>query len=519
MREPAAAAEMEKVGCRPLRGPPGAAWDVTHAGPGQQARRGGLWKAGRVRILRYIPHATRTINAHPLHPGGRAHRRTMNFRLRDFILYPLAIKRFHDLLLQSQFWSRERLHGWVQERLERSLRLAVQTVPYYRRTLGPHASRFTDYVDRLDLSELPSITKDTVRLHGAELRADSSAVRASVVRTSGTTGTPAEFLVDEPSQILQFASLWRVLNWAGYSFGDRFVDIRRNPSQGAVIKRDRRMNSLVIPVFHFRRENVPLYLEHLQRFNPVLIKSYPSAIDLFCRWLRELGLEYRPRAVLTCAETLFDHQRAVIRDVLQCSLYDFYNHNERAGLISTCERGTYHIHEEYSWIELVGEHGDLAGPGGTGEVVTTTLHNDVMPLIRYRTGDLATRGPDESCGCGRPHAIVARIDGRITDVVVTPDGRHLAGLEHAFMRARGIHRSQIVQETVDEIVVNIVRAPSYSPAEGEQIERGLRSFVGDQMRIRFNYVNAIEPGENGKVQFVISKPGRAAVQPLRPKRA
>ena len=438
----------------------------------------------------------------------------MNFRLRDFVLYPLAINRFHDLLLESQFWSRQRLRGWVQERLDRSLRLAVRTVPYYRRTLGPHQSRFTDYVDRLDLSELPSITKDTVRLHGAELRANSPAVRASVVRTTGTTGTPAEFLVDRPSQILQFASLWRVLNWAGYSFGDRFADIRMIPSRASVIKRDRRMNSLVIPMSHFRRENVPLYLEHLRRFDPVLIKSYPSAIDLFCRWLRELGLEYRPRALLTCAETLLDYQRVVIQEVLGCPMLDFYNQNERAGLISTCERGTYHVHEEYSWIELVGEPGGPAGPDGAGEVVATTLHNDVMPLIRYRTGDLATRGPGHPCRCGRPHATVARIHGRITDVLVTPDGRHLAALEHAFLRARGVHRSQIVQETVDEIVVNIVRAPSYSPAEAEQIERGLRSIVGDEMRIRFNYVDAIEPGENGKVQFLISKPGRAAVHPL-----
>ena len=437
----------------------------------------------------------------------------MNFRLRDFVLYPLAIKRFHDLLLQSQFWSRERLQGWVQERLDRSLRLAVRTVPYYRRTLGPHASRFTEYVDRLDLSELPSITKDTVRLHGAELRAESPAVRPSVVRTSGTTGTPAEFLVDGASNIAQFGSLWRVLNWAGYSFGDRFVDIRRNPSQGPLIRRDWRMNSLVIPVFHFQRENVPLYLEHLRRFNPVLIKSYPSAIDLFCRWLRELGLEYRPRAVLTCAETLLDHQRAVIREVLQCPLFDFYNHNERAGLISTCDHGSYHIHEEYSWMELLTEEGRPAEPGAAGEVVTTTLHNDVMPLIRYRTGDLATRGNGPPCRCGRQHRTVTRINGRITDVIVTPDGRHLGGLEHAFMRARGVHRSQIVQETVEEIVVNIVKAPSYTQADGNQIEHGLRSFVGGEMRIRLNFVDAIQPGENGKVQFVVSKPGRAAAQP------
>jgi phenylacetate-CoA ligase len=108
---------------------------------------------------------------------------------------------------------------------------------------------------------------------------------------------------------------------------------------------------------------------------------------------------------------------------------------------------------------------------------------------------------------------VARITGRVTDVIVTPDGRHLGGLEHAFMRARGVHRSQIVQETVDEIVVNIVKAPSYTRADSELIEQGLRSFVGS-MGIRLQFVDTIEPGENGKVQFVISKPGRESIHRL-----
>jgi phenylacetate-CoA ligase len=133
-----------------------------------------------------------------------------------------------------------------------------------------------------------------------------------------------------------------------------------------------------------------------------------------------------------------------------------------------------------------------------------------MPLIRYRTGDVVTADDGTRCRCGRSLQTVARINGRVTDVIVTPDGRHLAGLEHAFMRARGVHRSQIVQETVDEIVVNIVKAPSYNRSDGELIERGLRTVVGD-MRIRFQYVDTITPGDNGKVQFVISKPGRESM--------
>jgi hypothetical protein len=95
-------------------------------------------------------------------------------------------------------------------------------------------------------------------------------------------------------------------------------------------------------------------------------------------------------------------------------------------------------------------------------------------------------------------------------VIVTPDGRHLAGLEHAFMESPGVRLSQIVQEDVDELQVNIVRGATFSPTDVTRIDAGLRRFVGESMRIRFNFVETIAAGRNGKLQFVVSRPGQAA---------
>src|SRR5829696_3851310 len=97
----------------------------------------------------------------------------MIFRLRDFVFYPAAIKRFHELLMSSESWPRDRLRGWVQERLERTLVHASTRVPYYRRTLAPFRHRFGPMIERLDLSELPSLTKEDVRTHFDELVAEN----------------------------------------------------------------------------------------------------------------------------------------------------------------------------------------------------------------------------------------------------------------------------------------------------------------------------------------------------------
>jgi phenylacetate-CoA ligase len=441
----------------------------------------------------------------------------MIFRLRDFVFYPVPIQRFHHMLTESQYWAPETRRGWVQEQLERTLRHAVKHVPYYKRTLTPFESRFPDMIDRLDLSELPCITKETIRNHYSELCADHDhQYRPVPVHTSGSTGTPATFLLDRRSNISHFASIWRVLNWAGYRFGNRFADLT-----GHVLQNDQlfeyniRLNCLHLSSFNFKKENIPQYVEKLQRFHPSLIKAYPSALDLLCRWMRDLGIHgYHPRAVLTCAESLLDHQRAMIEETLQCPVFDFYNQNERAALISTCEKNRYHIHEEYAYVELVQASNHTAPPSLEGEIITTSFHNEVMPLIRYRTDDLASLDRHPACECGRTYQNIKRIIGRIEDIVVTPDGRYVGRLDAAFKHSPGIRLSQIVQKTVDEVQVNIVKADTYTPTDADTLERELRARLGKVIRIKLNFVAAIPPGKNGKLKFVVSQPGREALQRL-----
>src|SRR5688572_5429947 len=431
----------------------------------------------------------------------------MIFRLRDFAFYPIAIGKFRSLLTESQYWEESRRRGWIQQRLQETLSHAVKNVEFYRKTLSPYKSRFNDMIDRLDLRELPYLTKDAIRNHYHELCADNyQQYRPGVTHTSGSTGTPARFLLDGDSNVSHFASIWRVLNWTGYRFGDRFADMT-----GYVLKDDKlfqsdwRLNCVHLSSFNFKKEHVPLYVSKLKKFQPVLIKAYPSALDLFCRWLREIGVEdYRPKAVLTCAETLLEHQKMVIKDVLDCPVYDFYNQNERAALISTCEHSNYHIHEEYSFVEILGT-GSSSDEENAGPIVATTLHNKAMPLIRYQTNDLATLNNDLPCKCRRTYKTVQKILGRIEDIVITPEGRYVGRLDAAFKYSPGIRMSQVVQESIDKIEVKIVKAASFAQTDIDAIESGLRTRLGSLIKIDYDFVDAIAPGRNGKVQFVVSK--------------
>ena len=76
----------------------------------------------------------------------------------------------------------------------------------------------------------------------------------------------------------------------------------------------------------------------------------------------------------------------------------------------------YHINDAELWVEVVDPDTE-----GYGEVVFTTLTRTTMPLIRYRTKDVA-RMIHEPCPCGRPGLRLSKIVGRADELVVFGGG-------------------------------------------------------------------------------------------------
>jgi phenylacetate-CoA ligase len=84
-----------------------------------------------------------------------------------------------------------------------------------------------------------------------------------------------------------------------------------------------------------------------------------------------------------------------------------------------CEiRAGLHLADDHFLPEIVDPAtGAPLGPGRQGELVLTTLTKRAMPLIRYRTGDITSLAL-EPCRCGRTSARMARIVGRVDDMLI-----------------------------------------------------------------------------------------------------
>ena len=115
-----------------------------------------------------------------------------------------------------------------------------------------------------------------------------------------------------------------------------------------------------------------------------------------------------------------------------------------------------------------------------------------MPLIRYRTEDF-TRPVDLECPCGRKMPLVAPFETRVTGMLVTPNGRVMAYalVNYAFMGLENIRKSQIVQESPEDVVVRLVAAGEFSDTDRRSVIERLEQLMGEGTHVEVELVDDI----------------------------
>ena len=416
-------------------------------------------------------------------------------------------------LARTQWYDAETLAALQAEKLRRIVHYAHEFVPYYRELFDRLGLVPGDIRTPADLRLLPVLDKPVLQRQGERLRSrlylDRQGVEVS--KSSGTTGRPVRIWVDNDCLQIEKAFMWFHRSWAGIGPGDTLaaflgfpvVPVRKTTPPFWV--HDRPENRVMYSVHHLGRRNLPRYADSLASLRPRLVYGYPTAIALVAQYLNAEGRrDIRPDAVITSSETVLPHQRQQIEEAFGCRVMDWYGAAEMIANIVQCERGSYHVKQEYGVVEVLDDAGNPVGPGEEGTLVGTGLNNLAMPLIRYGVGDSVVPAAG-TCPCGRQGPLVERVVGRVEDAVVTPDGRWLTRLDHVFKGVRGVEEAQLVQEAVHELKVRVVRTPAYTSRDEKEITANLRSRLGGGTRLVFDYVDAIPRTAGGKFRFVVSR--------------
>ena len=395
---------------------------------------------------------------------------------------------------------RERLHM-----LSGVVARALSDVPFYRnRGLQKIAFQSLE-----DLGELPLLSKSDVQLAGRELISDAyRGLNLTEIHTGGTTGKPLAVYCN--SDVLQrnYAFFTFFKETAGISDGDRTATFAGRTlvpvNSGAPYwRRNHAANAMLFSSYHIGPSTLPSYVAALGHFKPALIDSYPSSIEPIARYVTAHGItSIRPKVVITSSETLFPEVRALIERAFACRVFDHYGSAEMAALITQCRHGTYHVEPEFGVVELLHD-GRPVRPGEKGEIVATGFINPVMPLIRYRMGDYAIRGNGE-CACGRAGETIERIEGRMDDVIITPEGNLVGRLDPIFKSVASLYETRIVQDRADHLRVEVVASAEFTEKMERELIEQLRARVGPSMQIDVARLESIERTGSGKLRTTVN---------------
>jgi phenylacetate-CoA ligase len=167
--------------------------------------------------------------------------------------------------------------------------------------------------------------------------------------------------------------------------------------------------------------NTPRQAQLLEDLGAEILCCTPSYALSIADHVSEPG-RLQLRAGVFGAEPWTEGLRETIEAALGLKALDIYGLSEVMGPGVSAEcletRDGAHVNEDHFLVEVVDPRSGRPLPDGeVGELVFSTLTKEALPLLRYRTGDLAsvTREP---CGCGRTFARMSRVLGRTDDMLI-----------------------------------------------------------------------------------------------------
>jgi len=319
--------------------------------------------------------------------------------------------------------SRDEIGALQLKRLQSVLRHVYDNVPHYWRKFDA-AGVDPDALSRLeDLAKFPFTTK-------ADLRENYpfgmfAVPIQQIVRThasSGTTGKPTVVGYTK-GDIDRWADLVaRSIRASGgrpgmrvhVSYGYGLFTGGLGAHYGA-----ERLGCMTIPVSGGMTER---QVQLICDFEPDIIMVTPSYMLAILDEFRKQGIDPRASSLkvgIFGAEPWTNGMRQEIEQAFDMHAVDIYGLSEAMGpgVANECveTKDGLHIWEDHFYPEIIDPiTGKVLPDGEQGELVITTLTNEAMPVIRYRTRDLTRLLP----GTARSMRRIEKVTGRSDDMLI-----------------------------------------------------------------------------------------------------
>lgn len=418
--------------------------------------------------------------------------------------------------------------AWCQQRatdkLAETLKWAVSTVPAYA-DLKPIIAR--DRSPQEWLGEMPLLTKSRVKADTPLFLSSAMPPEARLpMHTGGSLSVPMQLYVQKyVSRSKDFAYNSAFDRIAGVGREDVILAARGRSVRGSdkpdgpIWLWDPIKRYLQLSNNHLGPEHMPRYVEAMRRYRPTFLHMYPSALEPLARWLEAhpaSDVTERIRCIQLFSENVFDYQIDFFERVFGCPVILDYGHSERCvKAVSRPGDRRYFFWPLYGAVELVDAQGvPITEPGVLGEIVATGFDNQVMPLVRYRTGDMA-------CWSAQPNTtqpgfpVVDRIEGRLQEFLVCRDDRLVSITSMCASHFEVLVTADCMQfeQTRPGHAVLKVTAPEEVPPEVKAtISEGIHAKTQGGLQVAVTQVRDLPRTANGKHRLLIQHLDVAALR-------
>ena len=354
-----------------------------------------------------------------------------------------------------------------EERLRKIVRYAYNNVPMYKKRFKECGLEIESIKTLEDLEKVPFTMKDDLRRHypyGILAVPLSEIVR--IHASSGTTGKPTVVTYTQHDLDTWSELMARVFTASGATRND----VVQNAYGYGLFTGGlgfhygaERIGAAVVPT---STGNTKKQLMLMKDMKTSVLCCTPS----YALYLGEAAIKegYEPlkdfnlRIGLFGAEPWSEEMRRRIEDVLGLRAFDVYGMSELygPGVSIECEvQQGMHIWGDEFLVETIDpKSGEVIENGKLGELVFTMLTREAMPLLRYRTRDLAVIN-EEECECGRCHPKIMRVSGRSDDMLIIGGVNVFPSqVEHVLMSIEGVgdHYQIIIdRDILDKLYVKV----------------------------------------------------------------
>lgn len=385
---------------------------------------------------------------------------------------------------------------------EEMAQYAYESVPFYR-SLQRTGDLWCDY---------PVVDKKTVLAHmdsvfAPQYMSDLYANKLEHVLTSGSTGECLEVFWKRSQNIKSLIPLWnkRRLYYNISPLDRRCYFFTTKVVGGQDLEFEKSEYGLGFNKMNLTVDRLLSIYELMTEFNPRWMIVQPSMMMLLTKVVQQYDLQ--PLSDLSyielTGEGITAGAKKFLKDFWSCNIASQYGCYEANSIAYECPCGSLHVMSENVFAENVGEE----------EICITSLHNKVMPFVRYKIGDKGKILYEHNCPCGSKEPVIELKVFRENDWIYNEDGT----VSHSdifcnivdkinLALQQVILQYQIIQTDYKEFEVYIVMDDEEDMDEIQKMFIEFYEKYQQKSKFVFHFVDYLYPGEKtGKLAWFVSK--------------